>query len=590
MLTAKTTEQEKHSLGKTLSEKELIDARNLLKIFLQAWKNYSLYPEGHATSRKSLETLLSAFADFFSKHGDLGLVVEKERLLWGDSVIHEVPSGAAAEDIIFPLYRDGIIWIEFQQGLPLEELASIFNILNKYKFLQEETEGDIVTELIDTNLTYIKFKKVDILWQDYPLLDFSSLNTPAIETEDDSSQNEPEEIEQEKSAERTDTIAKSIADPSFNEAMWEISPAEHEELRQMILKEENWDNTDDVFDALVAILQAQTDKHDFSSALDFTLEEALETIEQGEFGLLLNLFQSLHQLAYKEISAEYSWIRPLVERFFQDLSRPEAFNVIGARVLALNDDDTGKIESLRHVFLYFDPDAILSLGPIILQTPSQEVQKMILEVTEHLCLKDMGPLEKILEHPDKKLGEAFLSLLIRLKGERANKIFLKMIEHPSEKVRVQAIKMLMAEDPKFASKLFFLIDDPDEGVRKEILSAIAGQKSSIVENLLLKYIKESLTQKKPEHILACYEALSGCGAITSFQFLKRILLSQGWNSFTGFGKPLHRQSAATALALMGTLEAKEILLEASESKHQVIRNASQAAMARSAALRGNSNG
>ncbi len=171
MLADKTTEQEKHSLGKTLSEKELIDARNLLKIFLQAWKNYGLFPEGHATSRKSLETLLSAFADFFSKHGDLGLVVEKERLLWEDSVVHEIPSGAAAEDIIFPLYRDGIIWIEFQQGLPLEELASIFNIINKYKFLQEETEGDIVTELFDTNLTYIKFKKVDILWQDYPLLD-----------------------------------------------------------------------------------------------------------------------------------------------------------------------------------------------------------------------------------------------------------------------------------------------------------------------------------------------------------------------------------------------------------------------------------
>ena len=69
MSTAKTTEHKKQAPDKTISEAELKDAGNLLKVFLQAWKNYGLYPEGHATSIKSLETLMSAFADFFSKHG-----------------------------------------------------------------------------------------------------------------------------------------------------------------------------------------------------------------------------------------------------------------------------------------------------------------------------------------------------------------------------------------------------------------------------------------------------------------------------------------------------------------------------------------
>ena len=41
-----TTEQNKLPPGNTLSETELRDASNLFKIFLQAWKNYSLYPEG----------------------------------------------------------------------------------------------------------------------------------------------------------------------------------------------------------------------------------------------------------------------------------------------------------------------------------------------------------------------------------------------------------------------------------------------------------------------------------------------------------------------------------------------------------------
>lgn len=110
----------------------------------------------------------------------------------------------------------------------------------------------------------------------------------------------------------------------------------------------------------------------------------------------------------------------------------------------------------------------------------------------------------------------------------------------------------------------------------------------MVENLLLKYMKENLEQKSPDHILACYETLSRCGSITSFQFLKRILLNQGWNRFTGFGKEIHRQGAATALALMDTREAKDILLGASQSKYPAIRQAFQVAMAKIDALRNKS--
>jgi hypothetical protein len=454
MLTTMVTEQNKQPPGKTLSEAELRDAGNLFKIFLQAWKNYSLYPEGHAISRKSLETLISAFASFFSKHGKLGLVVEKERLLWDNTVIHEVTDGDYTEDIVFLLYRDGINWIEFRTGLPLEELTRFFTILKKYKSILEESEGDIVTELIDAELSYIEFKAVDVLWQDYPLLDFSSLHTGQ-----ESLEKGPEEIElqespehtdlsarsitepsfsdalreasssgtsagetgQQKSAVQSDASARSITDPSFSDALWEISPAEHDKLQQMILEEENWANTGDVFDVLLVILQSQTDKYHFSSALDFTLEEVIETIEQGEFDLLLKLFQSLRQLIYKDTPGEPTWIRPLVERFFQDLSKPEIFFLISSKLQALQDNDTEIIASLQKVLLYFSPDVIFPLGQIMPQTRSQNVYKMILEVIENLCLKDMSPLEKILTHPDKAVAENLLSILINLKGKQAIK-------------------------------------------------------------------------------------------------------------------------------------------------------------------------
>jgi hypothetical protein len=639
MLTNMTTEQKKQQQGNALSETELRDASNLFKIFLQAWKNYSLYPEGHALTRKSLENLVSTFANFFSKHGDLGLAVEKQRFLWKDSTIHEVTARDYAEDIVYLLYRDGISWIEFLQGLPLGELAAFFKILKKYQSIQEESEGDIVTDLIDGEFTYIEFKAVDVLWQDYPLLDFSSLlpagqesqesseigpegrvqqeveehadlssrgstepsfsdalrevsssGAPEGENEQKSSQIEPEVNEQQKSSAHVDVSIKSITDSSYSDALWTISPDEHEKLQKMILKEENWDNAEDVFDVLLVILQSQTDSSNFSSTLDFTLEEVIETIEQGEFDKLLTLFQSLRQLLYRDIPKEPQWMRPLIERFFHDLSQPEIFNYFCTSLLTLQDNDAEKITILQQVLLYFSPDVIFSLGQIIPQIRSQKVYKMVIEVIENLCLKDMRPLEEILKLSDTTIADNLLPVLINLKGERATKIFLLMTKHPSEKVRAQAIKILLTRDPKIAAQLFSLIDDPHEKIRKEIFAGIASQKSSLMENLLLKYIKGNLVQKDPEHIIACYEALGSCGSVTAFQFLKRILLSQGWNRFKSFGKILHREGAAMGLLLMDTWEAKDILLEASHSRYPVIRQALQNAMARFQAQRGISNG
>jgi hypothetical protein len=104
--------------------------------------------------------------------------VEKGNLLCGSEVIHKISQEAPSEDITTLLYRDGIKWIEFQEGLPLEEIASFFRIVHKYRSLSGEAEGDIVTALMDEELEYIDFKAVDIFWQDLLLIDVSQLTTP----------------------------------------------------------------------------------------------------------------------------------------------------------------------------------------------------------------------------------------------------------------------------------------------------------------------------------------------------------------------------------------------------------------------------
>jgi hypothetical protein len=323
----------------------------------------------------------------------------------------------------------------------------------------------------------------------------------------------------------------------------------------------------------MVILKSQSDQEKFEAVLGFISEEAVETIELEKFDLLAILFQSLHKLFSPETSTTEDWQNSRIDRFFQDLSTSEIFQLISDKLLKLETIEIKKLKALGKALLYLSPEIIPFLVPVILQSSSKEIQQMASVVTVHLSQRDIRPLEKIVEQHGTEMGDKLLAILNHLQGDRVNKILFRMCEHPSDKVRRKAIKVLVDRDPKFAQKLFSLIDDPRKEIRTSILAAVAKHKSSTLGNMLLNYLKGSSAKKDPAHILACYEALGRCGSNSAVPFLSRILLNRGWNSFMGSGKLIFREGAAIALALLDTPEAKDVLQKASKSKFGVIRKA-----------------
>lgn len=555
-----------------ISDKELQDARQVINIFMLAWKNFGLYPEDHKSIIKSIENLVAAFSNFFTNHGNLRLTVEKDCLLCKSEIIRQVSPEAPREDIITLLYRDGIKWIEFQKGLSLEEVASFFRIAYKYRLFAEETDGDIVTALMDQELEYIDFKAVDIFWQDLLLMNFSQF-PPAPQPEEVADQNETDQYQQSAESDGRDPYARSIADPSISDAQLKLSDTDYKILHQMVKEEEKWNITDDLFELLLIILRNQTEQEKFTTVLGFTSEVAVETIKLEKFDLLVQLFQSLQKLFSTEESTEQDWKSTLIVRFFHDFSRPEIFQLISEKLLQLQTSGIKKLESLEQALHYFSPKIIPFLVPVIMQRRSHEIQQFISRVIVHLSQRHIRPLEKIAEKHGLEMGDKLLAILNCLQGDRVNEILFKMCEHPSNKVRRKAINELVERDPKYAQELFSLIDDPSKEIRACILAAFAKHKSSALENLLLNYLRGNSAQNDPAHILACYKALGRCGSNTAVPFLERILLSRGWNSFMGSGKLVFREGAAIALALLNTLEAKNALYKASKSRFKVIKKA-----------------
>jgi len=158
---------------------ELKAATEVTQAFLMAVKNYGIFPPEHASTINMLRGLCANLNSFINRYGPLRLDIERGRLRFEDEIVYEEFDPENNPAYVF--FRDGILWLEFQEGLEAHEILLLFRTVNRYKLLQEEPEGDLVTELWSADLPHINYGVSENLWEAEPILEFSLLN-PASQT------------------------------------------------------------------------------------------------------------------------------------------------------------------------------------------------------------------------------------------------------------------------------------------------------------------------------------------------------------------------------------------------------------------------
>jgi HEAT repeat protein len=538
--------------------------KKVTSFFIIAMKNYALYPENHEICQKSL-TNVKAHLDLFLKSRDnLRFDVEDDQLLFQNEVVLE---GSAEEgNLPYLLFRDGVNWVEFQNGLELQEITGFFKILNQYSTPQEEAEGDIVTALWEAGFPHIEYAASDFFSEAEALIDIFQLSVGGAKPQGTAQQ---EESQDSSVQEGEDTIPVSIADPHTDRAIWELSPEDMKSLQEMVFKAENRESAEGVLDVAMIVLMEQDSQEDLSIVLEFLKEGFQNLLEQGDLQLAFKLLDKLHEISLG-FEMEKSWAVPLLDQFLKEISGPETLVALQKALPVLHGMDSGQIRMLRKVLLLLPPQAITAIGPLLLQTSSPQIQKQITDIIESLATRDVRPLEQLLDHPDETLVRKMVTILGKLEGEAPSQILVKMIKHPSELVRKQAIKGLIERKHQPVKDLFPLIEDPNGAIRMQTLVYLGRCKSAEAEGLLLNYLKQRRFKiLGSQHLLSCYRALGHCASSRSIPFLREALLSQAW-AF-GSGRTLQRQCAATALIAIGTADAKSILKKASQSLFPNIR-------------------
>jgi hypothetical protein len=505
-----------------------------------------------------MERFWQELETFLQRHGNLRFELERDRLIFqGEAILTELPEDG---NLPFTLFRDGIQWLEFQDGVDEKEVKEFLRILNKYRILSDEPEGDLVTALWEAGLPHIEHHVADFFWGAEPEADFTV--KPAKE---DISTVLAEEEEQESSE------SEGIA--SIDPSTLELTPEEEAELQEMVRLEEKRDPTADYLNAVLDSLLELREKENFDPILESLEEEFHDSLARRDFEATLKILKSLQHVRHI-CESETSWAIPVIDNFFLTASSSQSLRPLQA---GWTEMDAGQIEKMKEILLVLEPEAIHTLGAMLLQTPSLRLQQMLTEVILSLASRDLRPLEAMLDRPEEDLVLKLVLVVASLGGERPTQILTKMVHHSSARVRQVAVKGLLRRGPASIKGIFHLIEDEDDSVRRLILHHMGQERNEASETLLLQYLEEgNIKGSEDKHIIACFRVLGRCGSPRSIPFLRQTLFGKSW--MPDLRSPAYRQGAALALKALNIKGAQEVLEDASRSLKPGVRRIAKKVM------------
>ncbi len=580
--TVKTSDPSTSEAAKDAPSPEALKAvRGFMAAFANAVKSYSLYPETHTISEKLLSGLDLSLTNFFQTSPDLKLDIEKERICFKGVEVHR--QSGKEDYLVTPFFRDGILWIEFRKGATAAELSFLLGMLSEYRTLTDESEGDLVTALWKKNLSHIHYEAADVFWETEPKLDFSHFRVSG--SSDEKSHNpsgskhgsdagNPQDGSEDAGNQSTVSIDSTAVKPS----LMQLTPAENEILQKLIFDEEHRNRSEDVLDVLLIILEDENEADEFGHILELLVQEFENFLRHGEFQFALKLFDHLNKLPDRDAATKI-WREPLIDHYFQSVSDSEVLEVLEDYLPDFKSEDPTRLKIFRQVLRMLRPKAVLTLGPLLPEISSAAVRHRLMEVIGILSKQDLNPLSQLLKAPDDLMVQQLVTIVGHLDGKDPQRLLLDMARHPSLDVRREALKQLLKRNGRVQRFFFFLLEDPSEIIRREILSRLASERNRASEDPLLEYLDQKASNiSDSDHILACYSALGKCGSSRSIPYLRATLEERSWWEIFDIGGSPHRRGAAVALAELKIPEADKILLQATRSFFPHIKRAARSAI------------
>jgi HEAT repeat protein len=358
--------------------------------------------------------------------------------------------------------------------------------------------------------------------------------------------------------------------PAFltNRSVYSLTPEEVGALRKEVESEIDPAFVFNILDILFDILALEKEKEPFQDAIN-TLSKLLEAfITLGEFQRAADLIKRVYiTLKTCELT---DWQGDALKEFILNAGDDSQIERIGK---ILEREERIRLEEVRSFLVLLQANSVKPLVKLLGELKNSKLRRVLCDALAESGKNSIDLFVPFLDDRRWYLARNITYILGRIGKEQAFPYLHKAFNHGEVRVRREAVQSLgLIGGQKANGLLVRALNDPD--VRIRCMAAInlgkAGKAAGLIPLLEVVQARE-FHKKEGAEIRAFFEAIGMAGSNESIPVLQQLLERK---SLFGRRKLDEiRSGAASALAMIGTPEARAVLEIGKDSKDESIREA-----------------
>ncbi len=512
------------------------------------------YVAGNPLIERFHRDVQDRFAMLWDELPHLSLAVDESRLTWRDHEVYSHPVGH--DNLAFKFFRDGIRQLAFLPGGE-DEVREFLQILAD---IRPGRNTDLLATLWHRDFDFIRMEYIDV--SDEEALE---IPTSGEGVGDDESLNDMSEIQdvmsgsplpEEEETEFADLVLGE-ADEAYlrREMEAEFNRPLVRDVTLSLLDQFEMRDTErrrQVVDIVRALLPRLLDQHDFSTVALIVTELQLLANKTGEVDtqeLVTSLLRDMSEAMAELISVSAD----------REAGGPE------------EDELTALLGALQ-------AEAIPILVRAVPSLQATEMQDHLSDALDRLVSAHPDSILTLLRAEDPMLAAEAARIVARLRIGKAESALTELSQRPETVVRLAALEALASlESATGVKALFSAMGDPDREIRTAAADAIErirppGASGELQHRLQAGAVQGYDDVEQMNFLKTC---VAVCGD-TIVAELSQILNGRRW--WGGRRPPTFRVSAARALGLVGTDEARRELQKSAGDKTASVNSAVRAAL------------
>ncbi len=539
------------------SKEEVRSAGEFLRLVVKTRKVLRLYESENEVSRRLEETLATTTAEHLEEWGPCELNVFEAELRLGDAIVYR--SEERANNIAFPLFRDGIRQLTLLPGIDRLELHDLLTAINRVD-RASNTDEDLVTIFWERDFTHIRYVAIEELREagsgvsvEEQLRSGQTGSGPTLGDAD------------------LEDLSQPVSHLPIEACL--LTEQEAEQLGRQLAEQEDLDVARVIIDLAIdlTLLSEEEEAREKIAAGVVTILD--QRIIEGAVGEAIEAVGILDEFAETEL-AESAPVVVLRDRVLQDLAEPK-------RLAALLDKaETSGVQPglLRYLLMRLGESALPSIVADLTELKSEHLQAVAAEVI--LAAGPVG-IRHLLDYleagsaNDPDIFRAILQVLRRIPADETVEVVERLLQVSDPPMRRRALRDLGPyREGKVGELWLRLLGDEDEKVRMQAVSAIVrGGVPANVEHLMHRAMDPGFATRSEEekrHLMIGIGRLARDEALGWFEQLLGTLKG-------GFFAPRRDRemilAAVAGLRAVGSQSASKLLGELARSGSRRVRAA-----------------